>query len=54
MKHKCESCQDKGYIYTTGHPSLPFGTEYIERCDECFEEDRITWTDEDAIKHASK
>ncbi len=52
-KHTCETCQDKGYIHTTGHPSLPWGVTYIERCDECFQEGRITWTDEDAIKHAN-
>ena len=52
-EHTCETCQDKGYIHTTGHPSLPEGATYIERCDECFEEGRITWTDEDAIKHAN-
>ena len=52
-EHTCETCQDKGYIHTTGHPSLPEGTTYIERCDDCFEEGRVTWTDAEANKHAN-
>jgi hypothetical protein len=44
----CETCSGKGYIHTTGHPSLRFGKMYIERCDECFHAGRTTLTDEKA------
>ena len=44
----CETCSGKGYIDTTGHPSLPFGKMYIERCDERFHAGRTTLTDEQA------
>ena len=44
----CETCSGKGYIHTTGHPSLPFDKMYIERCDECFHAGRTTLTDEQA------
>jgi len=54
FKSICESCQDKGYIHTTGHPSLPEGATYIERCDECFQEGRVTWTDEQAAEYVRR
>ncbi len=27
------------------------GTTYIEKCDECFQEGRVTWTDEQAAEY---
>ena len=48
----CETCSGKGYIHTTGHPSLPDGTEYVERCDECYQEGRVSWTDGQAAEYA--
>lgn len=50
----CETCSGKGYIHTTGHPSLPDGTEYVERCDECYQEGRVSWTDEQAAEYARR
>jgi len=50
----CETCSGKGYIHTTGHPSLPFGKMYIERCDECFHAGRTTLTDEQAADLSDK
>ncbi len=50
----CETCSGKGYIHTTGHPSLPDGTEYVERCDECYKEGRVSWTDEQAAEFARR
>jgi len=50
----CETCSGKGYIHTTGHPSLPDGTEYVERCDECYQEGRVSWTDEQAAEYVRR
>jgi DnaJ-class molecular chaperone len=53
MSKECNACQGKGYIHTTGHPSLPEDAVYIERCDTCYEEGRTSWTDEEAQKQAN-
>lgn len=45
----CETCSGKGYIHTTRHPDEK---EYVERCDECYQEGRISWTDEQAAEYA--
>ena len=48
MTHvSCETCSGKGYIHTTRHDD---NTNHIERCDECYQEGRVSWTDEQAAK----
>ena len=40
----CETCSGKGYIHTTR----------IERCDECHQEGRVSWTDEQAAEYVRR
>ena len=47
----CETCSGKGYIHTTRHPDEK---EYVERCDECYQEGRVSWTDEQAAEYARR
>ena len=48
---QCETCSGKGYIHTTRHPDEK---EYVERCDECYQEGRLSWTDEQAAEYARR
>ena len=48
---KCETCSGKGYIHTTRTPDE---REYVERCDECYQEGRVSWTDEQAAEYARR
>ena len=45
----CETCSGKGYIHTRRHPD---DKDHVERCDECYQEGRVSWTDEQAAEHA--
>jgi DnaJ-class molecular chaperone len=47
----CETCSGKGYIHTTRHDD---NTNHIERCDECYQEGRVSWTDEQAAEYARR
>jgi len=47
----CETCSGKGYIHTT---RIDGKQEHIERCDECYQEGRVSWTDEQASEYARK
>lgn len=47
----CETCSGKGYIDTTRHDD---NTNHIERCDECYQEGRVSWTDEQAAEYARR
>ena len=47
----CETCNGKGYIYTRRHPD---DKDHVERCDECFREGRVSWTDEQAAWYAQR
>ena len=47
----CETCSGKGYIHTTRHPDEK---EYVERCDECYQEGRVSWTDEQAAEYSRR
>jgi len=53
IKHtpSCETCSGKGYIHTTRHPD---DREYVERCDECYQEGRVSWTDEQAAEYVRR
>ena len=48
---KCETCSGKGYIHTTYRFD---GKEHVERCDECYREGRVSWTDEQAAEYARR
>lgn len=47
----CETCSGKGYIHTRRHPD---DKDHVERCDECYQEGRISWTDEQAAEYARR
>ena len=47
----CETCSGKGYIHTTRPPDEK---EYVERCDECYQEGRVSWNDEQAAEYARR
>lgn len=47
----CETCSGKGYIYTRRHPD---DKDHVERCDECYQEGRVSWTDEQAAEYARR
>ena len=51
MSTQCETCSGKGYIHTT---RTPVEKEYVERCDECHQEGRVSWTDEQAAEYARR
>ena len=51
MSTQCETCSGKGYIHTTRTPGEK---EYVERCDECHQEGRVSWTDEQAAEYARR
>jgi len=51
MSTQCETCSGKGYIHTTRTPGEK---EYVERCDECYQEGRFSWTDEQAAEYARR
>lgn len=51
MSTQCETCSGKGYIHTTYMFSGE--KEYVERCDECYQEGRVSWTDEQAAEYAT-
>ena len=45
----CETCSGQGYIHTRRHPD---DKDHVERCDECYQEGRISWTDQQAAEYA--
>jgi DnaJ-class molecular chaperone len=47
----CETCSGKGYIHTRRHPD---DKDHVERCDECYQEGRVSWTDEQAAEYARR
>ena len=47
----CESCSGKGYIHPRRHPD---DKDHVERCDECYQEGRVSWTDEQAAEYARR
>ena len=51
MSTQCKTCSGKGYIHTTRHPDEK---EYVERCDECYQEGRVSWTDEQAAEYVRR
>jgi DnaJ-class molecular chaperone len=51
MSTQCETCSGKGYIHTTRTLGEK---EYVERCDECYQEGAVSWTDEQAAEYARR
>ena len=51
MSTQCETCSGKGYIHTTRTLGEK---EHVERCDECHQEGRFSWTDEQAAEYARR
>ena len=47
----CETCSGKGYIHTT---RIDDKQEHIERCDECHQEGRVSWSDEQAAEYVRR
>ena len=46
----CETCSGKGYIHTTRIDDR----DYVERCDECHQEGRVSWSDEQAAEYVRR
>ena len=54
MSTQCKTCSGKGYIYTTPGCGVEAIKEYVERCDECYQEGRVSWTDEQAAEYVRR